>query len=385
MMTLRFLTTTIVFSIGWCVVGAEPERRERPELERELLRIREDIGRLEGEMEGLAGRERGLLGDLRRLDAELRLREAEFDEVSRQREDVEAVISERDAAIAGLEQAQETRHRYLEFRLREIYKAGTAQELRRVLGGEGVDDYWSGLRFAAFLSERDGDLIQSFRNDEERLVSERSELDRAHEELSGVESAVGSARDALGASRRSHAAALRRVREDRSVRLEAVAELEATADELGEVIVALEADALGVAPALEMRKFKGLLDWPAAGILLGGFGTVVHPQFKTEVPHPGWDIAAPFGADVRCVFDGVVVYADWMRGYGLTAIVDHSGGMMSIYSHASVLMTQSGERVARGDLLGKVGETGSLRGPVLYFELRDGGRPVDPGDWLRPR
>ena len=69
----------------------------------------------------------------------------------------------------------------------------------------------------------------------------------------------------------------------------------------------------------------------------------------------------------------------------MTVIVDHAGGLMSVYAHASVIMVGRGDRVLRGQLLGKVGETASLRGPILYFELRDEGRPVDPREWLRPR
>lgn len=84
------------------------------------------------------------------------------------------------------------------------------------------------------------------------------------------------------------------------------------------------------------------------------------------------------------MFDGTVVYASWMRGYGLTAIVDHGSGLLSIYAHASVLLVEQGERVRGGALLGKIGETGSLRGPFLYFEMRDG-EPVDPVPWLRRR
>ena len=111
----------------------------------------------------------------------------------------------------------------------------------------------------------------------------------------------------------------------------------------------------------------------------------MHPRFKTRVPHPGLDIDAPDGTRIRTVFDGRVVFAAWMRGYGLTAIVDHGNGLLSIYAHASVLMVEPGDRLGRGEIIGAVGDTGSLRGAYLYFELREDGRPTDPGQWLRPR
>jgi septal ring factor EnvC (AmiA/AmiB activator) len=111
---------------------------------------------------------------------------------------------------------------------------------------------------------------------------------------------------------------------------------------------------------------------------------MVHPRFRTEVPHPGLDIEADAGVDFRAAFDGTVRFASWLRGYGLTVIVDHGQEVLSIYAHASVLLVEKGQHVKRGQVLGKVGDTGSLRGPYLYFEIRERGRPVDPATWLRP-
>ncbi len=346
----------------------------------ELRRVQDDIARIERELQTLAGREEGLLGDLERLDAELSLRTAECEELALRRSAIEAQIETGSRSIVDLEEAQETRGRYLAFRLRETYKAGTSPGLRRFVGGAGAESYWSGLRYAALLSERDAALVRSYRSDRARLDGERAGLERAREGLLEVETQAVGARDVLDQARRRHSAMLVRLKSDQTTRRAALTELRAAAEELGRVVSSLDS---GSAPALDMRKFKGLLEWPAAGRLEAGFGTVVHPQFQTEVPHPGWDIVAPLGADVRAVFDGVVGYADWMRGYGLTLILDHGAGVITIYSHASALLAQPGDRVHRGQLVGKVGETASLRGPLLYFELRVDGRPVDPGEWLR--
>jgi septal ring factor EnvC (AmiA/AmiB activator) len=176
---------------------------------------------------------------------------------------------------------------------------------------------------------------------------------------------------------------LESIRRDEGRRREALRELRQAAEELGRLAEALElAEETG---ALDIDSFKGLLDWPVEGELRSGFGEAIHPEFKTKVPHPGWDLAAPFGANVAAVFDGRVVFADWMRGYGLTAIIDHGSGVLTIYAHASMLLVQAGDLVVRGQTLGKVGETGSLRGPFLYFEMRVDGEPTDPAAWLRRR
>jgi len=187
----------------------------------------------------------------------------------------------------------------------------------------------------------------------------------------------------LQGSRRQRSRLLNTLRVDQTKREAAIGELRAAGEELSRIAGSLSAES--ALPSLDMRKFRGLLGWPATGKVSAAFGTVVHPRFKTEVPHPGLDIEGRLGADIRCVFGGTTVFAAWMRGYGLTTILDHGGGMLSIYAHASVLLVEPGQEVVAGQLLGKVGDTGSLRGTYLYFELRVDGRPTDPVPWLRRR
>ena len=86
---------------------------------------------------------------------------------------------------------------------------------------------------------------------------------------------------------------------------------------------------------------------------------------------------------MRAVADGQVVFAEWMSGYGLLCIVDHGNGYMSLYAHNDALMKDVGARVARGDAVGSVGNSGGQGRPALYFELRRGGKPVNPSVWLR--
>jgi septal ring factor EnvC (AmiA/AmiB activator) len=345
--------------------------------------MREEIRRLEREVQVLRQREHGILGELERLGAELRLREAERDEVALRLEDVEQVIEERNGRIGELREMQDERRRYLAFRLREIYKEGPERALRRFVGGEQVEAYWSGLRYASYLSERDARVLARFRSDGERLAGEREALLATRDELRLLGEELTRARRRTAAARERRSGLLRNVRDDRDRREGAIRELESAAAALGDLVGSIRPGESG--RLLDVHKFRGLLDWPCDGKLLDGFGSVVHPRFKTRVPHPGLDLEGDFNTSIRSVFDGTVVFAEWMRGYGLTAIVDHGGGVLSVYAHASVLLVEPGEDVVRGQALGRVGETGSLRGPYLYFELRVDGEPADPATWLRPR
>ena len=97
------------------------------------------------------------------------------------------------------------------------------------------------------------------------------------------------------------------------------------------------------------------------------------------------DLASTVGEPVRAVFDGVVAFSDWFKGYGNLVILEHGGGFMTVYAHASERLVAPGERVVGGQVIALGGDTGSLEGPKLYFEIWRDGRPEDPAGWLARR
>jgi septal ring factor EnvC (AmiA/AmiB activator) len=127
---------------------------------------------------------------------------------------------------------------------------------------------------------------------------------------------------------------------------------------------------------------RGRLPLPVAGHIETGFGKVLEPRFNTVTLRRGIDIRAPSGTPVRAVAPGTVAWTGWMRGYGNVVILDHGDGYHSVVAHLQEIMRAAGAHVFEGDVLGTVGETGSLQGPVLYFEIRRQGLAVDPAPWL---
>lgn len=127
---------------------------------------------------------------------------------------------------------------------------------------------------------------------------------------------------------------------------------------------------------------KGKMGFPSPGVIEVGFGRVVNPRFNTITVQKGVDIRADAGTPVKAVAEGTVVYAGWMRGYGNLLILDHGGGYHTLVAHLAVVAPEVGAHVAEGDVVGEVGDTGSLKGPYLYFEIRRGGQAVDPALWL---
>jgi murein hydrolase activator len=127
------------------------------------------------------------------------------------------------------------------------------------------------------------------------------------------------------------------------------------------------------------------LPWPIDGPLLTRFGMQRHPQFGTMVFRRGIEIEAHEGQTVRAVESGQVAYADWYKGFGKLVILDHGSGFYTLYGNLSRLDLKKGDRVSRGQAIGLAGETGSLKGSKLYFEIRRKGEAEDPLLWLVKR
>jgi len=133
------------------------------------------------------------------------------------------------------------------------------------------------------------------------------------------------------------------------------------------------------------ERLRGKLPWPASGALASTFGRQQHPRYNTVTFNRGIEITAPLGRDIVAVAEGTAIYADWFKGYGRLVILDHGSGYFTLYAHASDILIRAGDAVSGGQVIAKVGDSGSLEGPQLYFELRHKGKPQDPLAWLRSR
>lgn len=160
-----------------------------------------------------------------------------------------------------------------------------------------------------------------------------------------------------------------------------VRELEHAERKLAAMVEELEAGP----PTSGFGALRGALPMPVSGVIERGFGKVVNPKFNTVILQKGLDIRAAAGTPVTAVADGKVVYASYLRGYGNLMIVEHGQGYHTLIAHLDRFSREVGDEVRAGDELGAVGETGSLKGAYLYFELRRRGEAVDPTPWLSPQ
>ena len=135
--------------------------------------------------------------------------------------------------------------------------------------------------------------------------------------------------------------------------------------------------------ALKTKEFnllKGQLPWPTEGILK--FGKQWNPRLKTTTDNPGIDIKGQPGSPIRSTMSGVVTTITYIRGYGTTVIIDHGGGFYTVYSHVTNIQTQVDSEVRSGDVIAYMGDSGSVNGSKLHFEVWGKGQKLDPEKWL---
>ncbi|WP_338590915.1 peptidoglycan DD-metalloendopeptidase family protein [Shewanella khirikhana] len=124
---------------------------------------------------------------------------------------------------------------------------------------------------------------------------------------------------------------------------------------------------------------RGKLSWPTKGRLTESFGSARSGQIKWK----GVLLSAPEGQDIKAISDGKVIYADWLKGFGMVLVLDHGNGYMSLYGHAQALLKGPGDAVKGGDTIALVGRSGGQTQPGLYFEIRHKGQAVDPANYCR--
>lgn len=222
------------------------------------------------------------------------------------------------------------------------------------------------------------------------LAQVRTEIDRLHLRRSRLESVKldFAQRNQMAQEKRAHATRRQEelaglhasLMEEQDLREKTLRELARVQTDLSRYVADLQHD--DTPSRVSFARRRGKMKFPAEGPIEVGFGKVLNPKFNTVTFQKGIDIRAPEGSRVTAVAAGKLVHAGPFRGYGNLVIVDHGEGYHSLYAHLGTLSKGVGDEVSDGGELGTVGDTGSLKGPYLYFEIRDQGKPVDPKGWI---
>jgi murein hydrolase activator len=387
---------------------AKPPRSQ--ESRDRLKELQRELGRERQQAREAVRKEASLSKELARLDEDLRAKTKRLRELEATLRDSTQRSAKLSREIAATDGQLSRSRALLKRRLRAIYKQGRFGYVRMLLSADDFSSAGRRLKYLSAVATQDQRLMQSYSTTLTDLSQKRSELERYKAQVAEATEKAGVTRSQIEQEQRQRRILLASVREEKAGHLAAIKELERSAKDLQALIARLQSEeerqrrANRTPPRREspggkeqredvpdihddgrFAQLRGKLPWPAVGPLVSTFGRQEHPRFHTVTFNRGIEIGAPEGKDIAAVADGTVIYADWFKGYGRLLILDHGGGYFTLYAHAAEILAKAGESVSRGQVIGRVGDTGSLEGPQLYFELRHKGKPQDPVAWLQPR
>lgn len=382
---------------------ADAQKRAGSEIgekERALQQKQRQLGEERAKAAEARKREAGILAELEAIDKRL-------GEKRRQVAALDARVRKAQTEVAGLQgeigrlASQRTdQEEALGRRLRALYKLqAQGGVLPVLLSGEDPLARAVRLRHLTALATVDARTIQEYRVTSEGLADRKGRVEARRKEMAALRTEAEEERAAADREAAKRRALLAKVRDERAYHDRMVAELSEATRRLEAFIRDLQAKQRRLAkpPSPEgprpapgegspgLAALRGRLAWPADGKVVGEFGPQVHPRFGTKTFRNGIDIEVAEGTSITAVYAGHVVYTGWFRGYGNLIIVDHGNDAYTLYAHVAETRVAEGDDVKQGQALGTVGDTGSLQGPRLYFEVRHQGKPVDPVQWLRPR
>jgi septal ring factor EnvC (AmiA/AmiB activator) len=377
-------------------VAAQP-RRDDP-LQAEQRKLQQTQKQLKEEKERAAAaraRETSLLAELEDIDRRLATKHGEITRLDARIKRTQAEIQMFRGEISKLERQRTGQVNALAGRLRALYRMhAQGGALPVILSGDDPVTRAAAARHLASLAALDARLIQEYRGTSEKLADRKGREETQQRELASLHDQAK--REQADADREAakRRAILARVRDERVYHERVVGELTEAAQRLEAFIRELQAKQRKMAkvpppksgaetPGIGFGSLRGRLPWPTEGRIVTGFGARVHPRFGTRTFRNGVDIEAAVGRDVTAVHAGHVVYTGWFKGYGNLIIVDHGNEYYTLYAHIADIEAKEGEDVRQGQRIGTVGDTGSLAGPRLYFEVRYQGRALDPEQWLR--
>jgi septal ring factor EnvC (AmiA/AmiB activator) len=320
--------------------------------------------------------------DLDKKNRELKLAMGKLNSISRELAGMEA-DSER------LNSSVKQRQELLKQRAAALYRWHKGASPFVILNGAAS---WGAFlqrkRYLEATISFDRNLVQKLTEELRQQDILRGELTDKREELDGQKKVLDEAKQSVRKEAEKKKEILASLRREKETRVRALKELEQAAlrlqkmmDEIARRSASRPQDA--PSSGIGLDAMRGKLEWPVKGEVTSGFGKAKHREFAAEVFHKGIAIEAPLGQQIKSVERGKVVFADRFAGYGKMVIVDHGERFYTIYAHLSEMLKKQGDEIRRGEILGLVGESDSLAGAKLYFEIRKDGRSIDPVPWFR--
>ncbi len=352
--------------------------------ERELEDVREKISDLKRSMDKRAADRDRITGDLQKAEVQISEKRVRLKELERQKQFSERRKAELEDKLQVRQSELDEESGQLAAQVRAAYTSGSQERIKLLLNQQDPATAGRMMVYYQFLSDYRGDNIEKVKGIIDELATLHQKAADEDNRLAGLARAKYAELMELNKGQERRQELLVALKSKMQQEGNEIEHLAAEEKDLARLIAELTS-ILSDYPIRSEEPFsalKGQLTWPIAGRLLHDFG---QPRASGHLKWNGVVLAAPRGREVRAVYHGRVVFADWLAGMGLLVIVDHGEGFMTLYGYNETTLKSAGEWVAPGDVIATVGNSGGQQQASLYFEIRQGTRPINPRTWITKR
>ncbi|HHY69919.1 MAG TPA: peptidoglycan DD-metalloendopeptidase family protein [Bacillota bacterium] len=345
----------------------------------ELERIQREIEQYQKEIDSKRRSETSVLKELEKLEMELALSEKELEYILARIDYLNGRISETKREIEDMELKIAEQKELFSERLVSMYKAGQMSYLEVLLSSNSLSDFMARLYYLREIAQDDVRLIEEYQAMKVALDEKKESLEKDLEDMTWSKKQEEEKRAAVASRSNDRERYLAQLQQDREKLEEALDQMERESKALEKVIADLQAEG-------HQREKPGGLSMirpVSGGWVSSEYGNRWHPILGKYKWHSGIDIAVNSGTPIKAAEDGTVILSGSNGGYGLCVIIDHGGGISTLYGHASKLLVKKGDIVTRGQTVALAGSTGVSTGPHLHFEVRIKGVTDNPRNWVK--
>ncbi len=370
-------------------------------VKRKYQKIQKEIKEKKKAIKKAKEKEVSILAEIEQVSKELEKIKKEIKAQKRKIRKIRKRISALRGEMAKLSRRIKIQRQYLTRKLQAIQKYGTSsrgllapsavtvspeedfkEPLLLMLTAEDLPQLIRHLQYLKKMAEYEYNILNDYSENLEGIKQKKQRLSALLAKLNAEKNTLLKKEKNLRSNKAKKRQLLASVRKERYLYKRMLSELKASARRLRKIIEESEKARYALKG---FSKMKRRLPWPVNGSLALPYGSYKDPRFKTPVFRNGIHIRAKEGAIVKAVYPGKVVFADWFRGYGKVVIVTHGEGYYTVYANLSEIFLSKGDIIKGGEEIGRVGESGTLSAPALYFEVRYKGKPLNPLHWLKKR
>jgi septal ring factor EnvC (AmiA/AmiB activator) len=320
------------------------------------------------------------------LEAILKKSETEIGRVAKALNSTEQTLAHNRSEQAALKQRQQTlvaaisqQQSLLASQLKSAFMAGHYDYAKMIFYQDDASAFERVLTYYQYLNKARQDKIVLFRDTVDELKLVNASLAAKESQLASLLQTQIQQQDELTARQNDRKQTLAKLSKDIATDEAKIDDLRKAEQALIAAIEKAQREAIKVTDLHGLAAAKGKLLRPASGTVRKLFGK----RRQGQVRWKGIVIEGREGSAVKAIANGRVIYADWLRGFGLVSVIDHGNGYMSVYGHNQALLKQAGDMIAQGETVALLGQSGGQSSPNLYFEIRHKGKAMNPSSWVR--